>query len=54
MTWYLAVLKNYASFRGRARRREYWMFVLVNAHQRHRSDLDRRAAQDARDRHALK
>ncbi|MGO8885623.1 MAG: DUF805 domain-containing protein [Streptosporangiaceae bacterium] len=31
MTWYLAVLKNYAGFRGRARRREYWMFVLVNA-----------------------
>jgi uncharacterized membrane protein YhaH (DUF805 family) len=31
MTWYLAVLKNYAAFRGRARRREYWMFVLVNA-----------------------
>ncbi|MGD0375710.1 MAG: DUF805 domain-containing protein [Streptosporangiaceae bacterium] len=31
MTWYLAVMKNYAGFRGRARRREYWMFVLVNA-----------------------
>ena len=31
MTWYLAALKNYAGFRGRARRREYWMFVLVNA-----------------------
>ena len=31
MTWYLAVLKNYAGFRGRARRREYWMFILVNA-----------------------
>ena len=31
MTSYLAVLKNYAGFRGRARRREYWMFVLVNA-----------------------
>jgi uncharacterized membrane protein YhaH (DUF805 family) len=31
MTWYLAVLKNYAGFRGRASRREYWMFVLVNA-----------------------
>jgi uncharacterized membrane protein YhaH (DUF805 family) len=31
MTWYLAVLKNYTGFRGRARRREYWMFVLVNA-----------------------
>jgi uncharacterized membrane protein YhaH (DUF805 family) len=31
MTWYLAVLRNYAGFRGRARRREYWMFALVNA-----------------------
>jgi uncharacterized membrane protein YhaH (DUF805 family) len=31
MTWYLAVLKNYPGFRGRACRREYWMFVLVNA-----------------------
>lgn len=31
MTWYLAVLKDYAGFRGRARRREYWMFILVNA-----------------------
>ena len=28
--WYLGVLRNYAVFRGRARRREYWMFVLVN------------------------
>jgi uncharacterized membrane protein YhaH (DUF805 family) len=24
------VLKNYANFNGRARRREYWMFFLVN------------------------
>jgi uncharacterized membrane protein YhaH (DUF805 family) len=31
MIWYLAALKNYATFRGRASRREYWMFVLVNA-----------------------
>jgi uncharacterized membrane protein YhaH (DUF805 family) len=31
MTWYLAALKNYAGFHARARRREYWMFVLVNA-----------------------
>ena len=31
MTWYLAVLNDYAGFRGRARRREYWMFILVNA-----------------------
>lgn len=31
MTWYLAVLTNYAGFRGRTRRREYWTFVPVNA-----------------------
>lgn len=31
MKEYLAVLKNYATFSGRARRREYWMFALVNA-----------------------
>lgn len=24
------VLENYANFNGRARRREYWMFILVN------------------------
>lgn len=30
MTWYLEVLRNYAVFSGRARRKEYWMFVLVN------------------------
>lgn len=30
MEWYLAVLKNYAGFSGRARRREYWMFALIN------------------------
>jgi uncharacterized membrane protein YhaH (DUF805 family) len=30
MNWYLAVLKKYAVFGGRARRQEYWMFVLVN------------------------
>jgi uncharacterized membrane protein YhaH (DUF805 family) len=30
MNWYLAVLKNYAGFSGRARRMEYWMFALVN------------------------
>jgi uncharacterized membrane protein YhaH (DUF805 family) len=30
MNWYLAVLKNYAGFTGRARRKEYWMFVLFN------------------------
>ena len=30
MNWYLSVLKNYAAFGGRARRKEYWMFVLFN------------------------
>ena len=30
MNWYLTVLKKYAQFSGRARRREYWMFYLVN------------------------
>ncbi|MFJ1708762.1 DUF805 domain-containing protein [Kitasatospora sp. NPDC088346] len=30
MDWYLAVLKNYVGFSGRARRKEYWMFALVN------------------------
>ena len=30
MSWYLAVLKKYAVFQGRARRKEYWMFYLVN------------------------
>ena len=28
MNWYLKVLKNYAVFSGRARRKEYWMFAL--------------------------
>jgi uncharacterized membrane protein YhaH (DUF805 family) len=31
MEWYLAVLKQYAVFQGRAGRREFWMFTLVNA-----------------------
>lgn len=31
MEWYLKVLKNYVGFQGRARRKEYWMFVLFNA-----------------------
>jgi uncharacterized membrane protein YhaH (DUF805 family) len=31
MEWYLKVLKNYANFEGRARRKEYWMFVLFHA-----------------------
>jgi uncharacterized membrane protein YhaH (DUF805 family) len=30
MDWYLGVLRKYAEFKGRARRREYWMFVLFN------------------------
>lgn len=30
MEWYLKVLRQYADFAGRARRKEYWMFVLVN------------------------
>ncbi len=30
MEWYIKVLKNYANFKGRARRKEYWMFVLIN------------------------
>jgi len=30
VNWYLAVLKNYAGFSGRARRAEYWMFFLIN------------------------
>ena len=30
MNWYLKALKNYANFSGRARRREYWWFVLFN------------------------
>ena len=30
MNWYIEALKKYAVFSGRARRREYWMFFLVN------------------------
>jgi uncharacterized membrane protein YhaH (DUF805 family) len=30
MKWYLQALKKYADFNGRARRMEYWMFVLFN------------------------
>jgi len=30
MEWYLTVLKKYAEFSGRARRKEYWFFVLFN------------------------
>jgi uncharacterized membrane protein YhaH (DUF805 family) len=31
MQWYTDVIKKYAEFSGRARRKEYWMFVLFNA-----------------------
>jgi len=31
MKWYLDVLTNYATFTGRARRTEYWMFSLISA-----------------------
>lgn len=30
MHWYFAVVGKYATFAGRARRKEYWMFALVN------------------------
>jgi uncharacterized membrane protein YhaH (DUF805 family) len=30
MNWYLEVLKKYAEFNGRARRKEYWMFFLIS------------------------
>lgn len=31
MNWYLKVVKgNYANFKGRARRQEYWMFAFIN------------------------
>lgn len=30
MNWYLRVLRQYAVFRGRARRREYWWFLLFH------------------------
>ena len=30
MNYYLKVLQNYATFTGRARRSEYWYFVLFN------------------------
>ena len=32
MEWYLKVVRdNYANFKGRASRQEYWMFALANA-----------------------
>jgi uncharacterized membrane protein YhaH (DUF805 family) len=30
MNWYLGAIKKYAVFSGRARRKEYWFFVLFN------------------------
>ena len=30
MNWYIEVLKKYTEFSGRARRKEYWYFVLFN------------------------
>lgn len=31
MYWYLAVLKKYDTFDGRAHRREFWMFTLIQS-----------------------
>lgn len=31
MNWYIGVLKNYVGFSGRARRQEFWMFILINS-----------------------
>ena len=30
MNWYLEALKKYATFEGRARRKEFWFFALFN------------------------
>ena len=30
MNWYLRCWEHYADFKGRARRKEYWMFALFN------------------------
>lgn len=30
MEWFLMVWRKYAQFDGRSRRKEYWMFVLIN------------------------
>ncbi|WP_462322068.1 DUF805 domain-containing protein [Halochromatium sp.] len=30
MNWYLEVLRKYAVFTGRARRKEYWYYFLIN------------------------
>ena len=31
MEWYLKVINSYFDFNGRARIKEYWMFVLINS-----------------------
>ena len=30
MSWYMEALRKYAVFAGRAQRKEYWFFVLIN------------------------
>jgi len=30
MNWYMMALKEYATFKGRAQRSEYWYFILIN------------------------
>ncbi len=30
MEWYLSVIRQYFVFDGRARRKQYWMFMLIN------------------------
>ncbi|MCD9496485.1 DUF805 domain-containing protein [Photobacterium carnosum] len=31
MNWYFAVIRKYAQFQGRSRRKEFWFFTLINA-----------------------
>lgn len=31
MEWYIKCLRNYVNFKGRARRKEFWMFILFNS-----------------------
>lgn len=30
MDWYIVVINQYLNFKGRSRRKEYWMFILFN------------------------
>ncbi len=30
MKWYLAALKKYITLRGRARRKEFWIYTLID------------------------